>query len=233
MSALIIDIETSGEDWEQIDDQTKTLLKDRITRWHPELEDSAEDSARNELGFSPFTGEIVALGLLDSDTNKGAVYYQAPGKKIADQDQGGIKLSVQTEKEMLEKFWTLSDRYTHFITYSGRTFDIPYIMLRSAIHGVQPKKDLMRGRYLYQQSPNAIHIDLYDQMAFYGAMRIGGLHLACRAFGVETPKDGAIDGAKVAEYYRAGKYQEIAEYNARDLVSTNQLYKKWQKYLAF
>lgn len=233
MSALIIDIETAGEDWDKIDSQTKELLVDRVKKWHPEMGDEAEDSAKDELGFSPFTGEIVALGLLDSDTQKGAVYYQAPKKPIADQEKDGMKLCVQTEKEMLEKFWQLSERYTHFVTYSGRTFDIPYIMIRSAIHDIQPNKDLMRGRYLYQQSPNAIHIDLYDQLSFYGAMRIGGLHLACRAFGIETPKDGEIDGAKVQEYFRAGKYQEIAEYNARDIVSTNALYRKWQKLLAF
>ncbi|HSX42024.1 MAG TPA: ribonuclease H-like domain-containing protein [Candidatus Saccharimonadales bacterium] len=235
MAALIFDIESAGEDWTKIDEHTKKLLVERITRWHPEIEEeTAMESAQNDLGFSPFTGEIVALGVLDSDTDKGAVYFQDNGKKVPDKEIDGVKLTAYSEKEMLLKFWELTDRYTEFVSFSGRNFDIPFIMLRSAIHGIRPKKDLMRGRYLYQQSPQAIHIDLYDQLKFYGAItHIGGLHLACRAFGIETPKDGEIDGSQITEYFRAGKIQQIAEYNARDLHATRLLYKKWKELLAF
>lgn len=234
MNALIIDIETTGEEWKDIDQQTKDVLVNRVTRWHPELEAEAETLAQNDLGFSPFTGEIIAIGLLDADTAKGAVYFQAPNKKVATQEKDGIKLQSRTEKEMLEQFWLLAERYSHFVTFSGRAFDIPFIMLRSAVHGVKPTKDLMRGRYLYQSAPNAVHVDLYDQLSFYGAMnRLGGLHLACRAFGIKTPKDGAIDGAAVPEFYKQKKYQEIAEYNARDLIATRELYQKWQRLLSF
>ncbi len=236
MSALVVDIETAGEDWSNIDDQTKKVLIDRVTRWHPEIDDDdATESAQNDLGISPFTGEIVALGVLDTATSKGAVYYQAPALKS---DPGGavegVKLATLGEKAMLEKFWELSTRYEEFVTFSGRTFDIPFLFIRSAIHNLRPSKDLMRGRYLYQQAPNARHIDLYDQLRFYGSMaHLGGLHLACRAFGIETSKDGEIDGAKVGEYFKAKKYQEIAEYNARDIIATAELYRRWQKFLAF
>jgi len=235
MSALILDIETVGEDWSAIDDQTKKLLADRITRLSPELsEEDPLEQAESNLGLSPYTGEIVALGVLDCDTKKGAVYYQAPDQKVANSDMEGIKLSVTTEKDMLTKFWELSDRYNEYVTFSGRIFDIPYIMIRSAIHGIKPKKDLMRGRYLYQQSPTAIHIDLHDQLGFYGAItKLGGLHLACRAFGIITPKDGEIDGSKVEEYFKNKQFTEIAQYNARDLYSTRELYLKWKQLLAF
>jgi len=233
MSSLIIDIETIGEEWSKIDDQTKKVLVERVKRWHPEMGEDAETTAEGELGVSPFTGEIVALGVLDSETSKGAVYYQSPKERESTEIEG-VKLTVTSEKSMLEKFWALSANYSEFVTFSGRTFDIPYIMLRSAILGIRPAKDLMRGRYLYQQSPNAAHIDLYDQLRFYGSIsHLGGLHLACRAFGIETPKDGEIDGSKVGQYFREGKCKEIAEYNARDLHSTRELYRHWKKYLAF
>jgi DNA polymerase elongation subunit (family B) len=235
MPALIVDIESSGEDWSALDDQTRQLVLNRQKLFHPEMDEAAiEQQAEEELGLSPFTGEIIAIGVLDCDTVKGAVYYQAPNQTIEEKEERGIKLKVSTEKEMLEKFWQLSDKYTHFVTFSGRTFDIPYLMIRSAIHDLRPKKDLMRGRYLYQQNANAIHIDLHDQFKFYGSLtKLGGLHLACRAFGIETPKDGVIDGKSVPGYFQQGKYQEIAQYNARDLLATRELYLKWQKYLAF
>lgn len=234
MSALVVDIETAGEDWQKIDRQTQNALTDRAKKWRPDSEEDPEDTAMSELGLSPLTGEVVALGVLDVETNKGAVYFQAPGQTIALSEHDGVKLCQQTEKELLEKFWQLSERYTHFVTYNGRTFDIPYLMIRSAIHGLKPTKDLMRNRYLTNQAGNAWHIDLFDQFRFYGSLNgFGSLHLACRAFGIKTPKDGLIDGSKVSEYFHAGRYQEIAEYNARDLFATSELYKKWRATLSF
>lgn len=235
MSALIVDIETVGEKWSDIDQQTKDVLTGRVTRFHPEYsEEQVDEIVQSELGATPFTGKIVALGVLDADTKKGAVYYSATEDGAVETEENGVKLKPTTEKEMLELFWKLSDSYTHFITFSGRTFDMPYIMIRSAIHGIRPKKDLMKNRYLNYQSSGSVHIDLYDQLNFYGSFqRLGGLHLACRAFGIETPKDGHIDGSKVGEFYRAGKAHEIAQYNARDLFATAALYEKWQDLLQF
>lgn len=233
MSALVIDIETAGESWDEIDDQTKEILVKRAGYQLPSSDITAEEHAEETLGISPLTGEIVALGVIDTSTAKGAVYYQTGNQKIADEEYRGLKLHSCSEKEMLERFWELSERYTHFVTYSGRTFDIPYVMIRSAIHGIKPKKDLMRGRYIYQQSSSAIHVDLYDQLSFYGAMRLGGLHTVCRAFNIESPKSNGIDGSKVTEYFRQGKYKEIAQYNAGDLFSTKDLYNKWKELLAF
>ena len=234
MSALIVDIETVGEKWEEVDQQTKVVLAGRVLKMHPEYtEEEVEEAALLEMGATPFTGEIVAIGVLDNDTKKGAVYYQAK-EGSEETEENGVKLKPCSEKEMLELFWKLSERYTHFITYSGRTFDMPYIMIRSAIHGIRPKKDLMKNRYLNYQSPGSVHIDLFDQLNFYGSFRsLGGLHLACRVFGIESPKDGSIDGSQVGEFFRAGKALEIAQYNARDLFATAALYEKWQDLLQF
>lgn len=192
MASIVIDIETAGEDWQEIDTKTQEVLIKKASYQTNVTDLTPEEFAQEQLAVSPLTGEIVALGLLDVETSKGAVYYQAPNKSIADEEYQGLKLKVSSEKEMLTRFWELSERYTHFVTYSGRQFDIPYLFIRSAIHGIRPAKDLMRGRYLYQQSPNAVHVDLYDQLSFYGSMRIGSLHTVCRAFGIESPKsDGS------------------------------------------
>lgn len=238
MSALVIDIETAGEDWEKIDDSTKERIVKRIEK----DKDSASLSeaerlelAKQSLGLSPYTGQIVAIGVLDTDTKLGGVYYQAPNTKTESEEISGIKFQVLTENEMLEKFWQLAAKYRQFVTFSGRTFDMPFILIRSAINKIKPIKDLLRGRYLYQQSPDASHIDLYDQLTFYGSFRFvsgGNLHMACRALGIATPKDDEIDGSKVSEFFKAGKYKEIARYNARDLEATTELFAIWQKYLA-
>lgn len=233
---LVFDIETIGEDFENLDDATKESL----TRWIERESENDDDYERaladlkDGLGFSPLTGEIVAIGALDPDTNQGAVYFQAPGKKIKESEEEGIAFKPQTEKQMLESFWKLAERVEVFVSFNGRSFDAPFLMIRSAILGVRPSKDLMRARYLYQQNPNAVHIDLLDQLTFYGAMRRkGSLHLWSRAFGVKSPKESGVTGDDVGRLFKEKKYLEIAKYNVGDLSATAELFKRWQDYLRF
>lgn len=233
---LILDIETVGENFDSLDKATQ----DALTRWIKKESNNegeykvALEDVKNGLGFSPLTGEIVAIGVLDYYKNEGVVYFQAPGEKIADFSEEGITFKQCTEEAMLEKFWDGARRYQHFITFSGRSFDIPFLMIRSAIHGVRPTKDLMRGRYLYQHSPDAIHVDLLDQLTFYGAVRRkGGLHLWSRAFGIKSPKEDGITGDDVGRMFKEKKFIELAKYNVGDLRATRDLYEKWESYLNF
>jgi DNA polymerase elongation subunit (family B) len=232
--ALVIDIETVGEDFDKIDPTTKQILSDRAKRNIATATDDPIELARNQLGLSPYTGMIIVLGVLDTETGKGAVYYQHPGHQTeVPPSQDPVVFRICSEAEMLTNFWKLATRYQEFVTYSGRTFDLPFLMIRSAINNIRPTKDLMRGRYIYQQQASALHIDLYDQLSFYGSMNSGGLHLACRAFGIDTPKVDGIDGAKVGQFFQEKRYREIADYNHRDLLATAELYRRWQKNLAF
>lgn len=233
---LILDIETIGEDFDSLDHATQ----ENLTRWiKKEAEGENEyqhllEDLKNGLGFSPLTGEIVAIGLLDNEKNEGVVYYQAPGEENENITENGITFKQYSEKEMLEKFWEGARKYDCFITFNGRAFDIPFLMVRSAVHGIRPSKDLMRGRYMYQQNGDALNIDLADQLSFYGAVRRkGGLHLWSRAFGIESPKAGGVTGDDVGQMFKDKKYLDIAKYNVGDLRATKALYEKWEKYLRF
>lgn len=233
MPALIFDIETVGENYDALDDSTKDIL----TRWiEKEAENEKEykvqlEELKQGLGFSPLTGEVVAIGVMDYDTKKGAVYYQAPGVDSTVTEEKGIQFKPMAEKAMLEQFWKTALSYKEFVTFNGRGFDVPFLMIRSAIHGIRPTRDLMEGRYLYQQR-SAVHIDLFDQLTFYGSMKKkGGLHLWSRAFGIPSPKAGGVTGDDVSALYREKKFLEIAKYNVGDLVATRELYDKWKTYL--
>lgn len=233
---LVIDIETVGEDFNVLDKATQEVL----TRWiKKESADDEEfkvalEELKNGLGFSPLTGEVVAIGVLDYYKNEGVVYFQAPGERLKETSEEGITFKPMGEKEMLEKFWDGARHYQHFITFNGRGFDIPFLMIRSAIHDIRPTKDLMRGRYISQHNYDAIHIDLLDQLTFYGAVRRkGGLHLWSRAFGIESPKSQGITGDDVGRLFKEKKYLDIAKYNVGDLRATKALYEKWEKYLNF
>jgi len=246
MPQLIIDIETVGEDFDGMDKTSQHML----TRWIEKTAKSEEElhaaliDLKNGLGFSPLTGQIVAIGVLDAESEKGAVYFQAPGKEQVLLEGGrmdsfqvdaeaGIKFKILSEKEMLEKFWELCRRYKEFITFNGRCFDIPFLMIRSAINKVKPTKNLLSNRYLTSQRFDSNHIDLLDQFTFYGAYKPKGysLHMFTRAFGIESPKANGIDGDDVSKLFKEKKFLEIAKYNAQDITATKKLYDYWKNYL--
>ncbi len=234
MSTLIFDIETVGEKWEDIDETSREVL----TRWidktsKTEEEREAEiDDLKNGLGFSPLTGYVVAIGIYDLERKRGAVLYDNKGETKEEGEEHGYILKPRGEKEMLQEFWDIAKKFDTFVTFNGRGFDVPFLVHRSVAHDITPSRDLMEGRYLYQQK-NAKHVDLQDQLSFYGAMfRKSSLHMYCRAFGIESPKAEGVTGDDVAQLFAEKKYLDIARYNVRDVVATTELYEKWVKHLA-
>lgn len=200
------------------DDEYETALKD--------LEDG--------LGFSPLTGQVVAIGVLDAEREKAAVYYQPANVDDTDFEEGNCKYEALSEEAMLKKFWDIATKYEIFVTFNGRGFDVPFLWARSAIHNIKPTKNLMANRYLNYQPWNAKHIDLLDQLSFYGSVRRkGSLHLWTRAFGIESPKAQGVTGDDVRRLFKEGQYKEIAKYNARDLWATLELYRRYQQFFVF
>jgi hypothetical protein len=233
MATLVFDIETVGENWSEFDETTKHIL----TRWADRSAKSAaerevlQSDIENGLGFSPLTGFVVAIGLYDLERNQGVVYYTGLGSGESFKESGFI-YKERTEREMLAEFWEGAEQYDTFVTFNGRAFDAPFLFHRSAVHGIRPTKNLLEGRYPYQQR-SCRHVDLQDELTFFGAMqRRPSLHLFCRAFGIESPKV-EVGGDDVSELFRAKKFRDIATYNARDVVATTELYKRWLQYYSF
>lgn len=235
MPKIVFDIETVGEDFDQMDEVTQNLFRKKAEA----NTDSAEELARElrrikkETVFSPLTAQIVAVGVLDVETEKGAVYYQNLDSS-EEENEKGIKLKPLNEKEILESFWRVAESVDTFISFNGRGFDVPFLMIRSAVHHIRPSKNLLSHRYLNSQSFGAKHIDLMDQLNFYGATwgKVS-LHLACRAFGIKSPKADGVNGDDVTRLFGERKYLEIAKYNTRDLYATAELYRVWKEYISF
>ncbi|HHN65454.1 MAG TPA: 3'-5' exonuclease [Nitrospirae bacterium] len=220
MKRIIFDIETIGMDFDRLDlSQQEYLLRYAET-------DEEIEKVKNDLGLYPITGEIVAIGMLEPDTLQGSVYFQAPGQLIAPFEEDGVRYEAGTERAILENFWQKIKEYDQFITFNGRGFDCPFIMIRSAIHRIKPTRQLMPNRY------NGNHIDLLDQLTFFGASRRRfSLDMWCRAFGIKSPKEEGVSGKDVKELFDAGRFEEIARYCVRDLFATRELFLYWQEYI--
>jgi len=199
--SLIFDIETIGVDFDSLDKTTQ----DSLTRWirRQAGDDKGKYNAlltdlKEGLGFSPLTGEIVAIGVYDTERDKGVVYFQAPDVKTEEYSDANFQFKPKTEKEMIEAFWQGAKKYNTFVSFNGRQFDVPFILIRGAKYKIKPTVNLMANRYLRFQYQSAQHIDLIDQLAFYGAVRRrGNLHLFCQAFGIKSPKASGITGDDV------------------------------------
>lgn len=220
---LVIDIETIGKDFDSFDDMSKEYLL--------KFADTEEkiDEAKEGLAFSPLTGEIVAIGILNPDTGKGAVYFQSPDMPQDILHEDGIEFVSDSEAGILKKFWEAAKHYDQIITFNGRGFDAPYLMIRSAIHKITPTKDLMPNRYSASS-----HIDLLDQLTFYGSVRRKfGLHMWCRAFGIKSPKEEGVTGHEVKDLFNQGRHLDIARYCVGDLHATKELFEYWDKFVRF
>jgi DNA polymerase elongation subunit (family B) len=219
MKKLVIDIETVGIPWEEHDPYVREYLIKGQT------EDGAEETKRAG-GLSPFRGRIVAIGVINIDDRRSCALYEVPGQADVRIEKAGPRTYISgTEKQILEKFWDWFDADARFISFNGRQFDGPFLMIRSAINGVTPKRDLVG--YRYQMHPNC---DLREALNFHGTTNSRqskfNLDLACKAFGVETSKSDEMDGRAVETAYRAGKHREIADYCLEDVRATMELYEK-------
>jgi hypothetical protein len=219
---IVVDIETIGRDFDSFDEITQEyLLK------FAETEDEVQ-AVKEGMGFSPLTGEVAAIGMLNPDTERGVVYYQCPEAVQDPLEEDGIEYIADSEAGILNKFWDTVKHYDQFITFNGRGFDAPFLVIRSAFHKIIPSKELMPNRY------NLSHTDLLDLLTFYGAVRKKfSLHMWCKAFGIKSPKEEGVTGHEVGELFKQGKYLDIARYCVGDLYATRELFNYWNNYIKF
>src|SRR3990167_6965982 len=218
---LIFDIETVGVEFDSLDDTAKEFLL-----FYAESPEEIEN-VKNGLGFSPLTGEVVAIAILNPDTDRGAVYFSAKdgsasgGQKIKEVDENVQYVPCSSEKEVLEHFWESATHYNQFITFNGHSFDCPFVIIRSAILKIKPTKPLIHNRYY-----DAPHFDLYDRLTNFGAVRFKrNLHMWCQAFGISSPKAKGVSGDDVARLYKEKEYLKIAKYCFDDIKATKELYR--------
>ena len=222
MPRLIFDIETVGKDFESLDQTTQEYLLR-----YAETEDE-KDEVKDRLSFFPQTAEIVTIGLFDPDAERGFAFFQTTGQPLLPFEEDSVRYETGTEKEIIEKFWNIMKTCSQFITFNGRGFDCPFILIRSAVHKIKPTRDLMPNRY------NIAHLDLLDQLTFYGASRRRfSLDMWCRTFGIKSPKEDGITGYEVKDLYKSGRHIDIAKYCVGDLRATKELLSYWEKYIRF
>lgn len=222
MSRIVFDIETLGFPLESFDATTQSYLL--------RFADSDEkvDEVKKNLNLHALTAQTLCIALHNPDSRRGKVFFRsdAPDRYVS--PDGTCEYVSATEPEMLSLFWSVVTRYDQFITFNGRGFDCPFLLLRSALLGIRATRNLMPYRYDHET-----HCDLLEQLTFYLAARRFSLDFYCRSFGIESPKSKGITGLDMRALFDGKRFRDIAEYCYGDVLATAELYRRWHDLLSF
>jgi predicted PolB exonuclease-like 3'-5' exonuclease len=122
------------------------------------------------------------------------------------------------EAGMLSDFAEFMTKWKpHLVTWNGRGFDLPVLLLRALRHGISLPWYYQEPDYRDRRSA-AGHVDLADFLADHGAARMTSLHGAARLCGLPG-KDG-IDGSQVEGLFHAGQFEALRQYCLSDVAQT-------------
>lgn len=224
---LVFDIETVGVDFETLSEsQQEFLLRYTESEKDDRKKKELVEESKRYLSLYPYTAKIIAIGLFNTEKERAIVLYENSENDEWIAEEKITKYKPADETQMLKYFWKYAAQAEKVISFNGRNFDLPFIMIRSAINGIKPTKNFLKNRF-----DASHHIDLLEQLTFYGLTKKFNLDFYCHAFGIESPKSKGITGMEVKELYRAGRMKDIAIYCHADVKATFELYKIWNEYL--
>jgi len=224
---LVFDIETVGDEFNTLtESQQEFILRYAEKEHDDELKESKKDEAIRFLSLYPLTAKVAAIGMLNTETEGTMVIYESDEKEEWEVEEKHVKYKGCSEVDMLKYFWKYVQNAEQVITFNGRSFDIPFLMIRSAMLKIKPSRNFLKNRY-----DSKSHVDLLEKFTFYGLTKKFNLDFYCQSFGIESPKSKGVSGMDVKELYNAGKVKEIAVYCRKDVIATFELYKLWNEYL--
>jgi len=217
-TTIAYDIEVAGFRWEEVDEVTRGYLLNRAR------DDEDRQALPERTALLPGLGKICTIGMWNLEKERGLCLMEGEHQDQREWERvPHSDIFRGDEAELLERFWDVVERKRpRLVSYNGRGYDGPILMIRSAQLGIKPTRNLCGPRFSSLQT----HTDLIEILTFFGSWRERfSLDYWCRRFDIESPK-GSIDGSQVARYYREGRIDEIGEYCLRDVRATAQLYEK-------
>ncbi|HEY0193165.1 MAG TPA: ribonuclease H-like domain-containing protein [Kofleriaceae bacterium] len=187
------------------------------------------EPGHGEPAFPPtWAHRIIVIGCLWLDasyrlTRFGVFGDASPPSAGAPATPAELDLRERQLIEELSRF--VGDARTVLVTYNGRSFDLPVLVLRSLCHAVALpwyyRDPDTRSRYR-----EAGHLDLCDWLTDHGAIRAGKLDTFTRLIGL--PGKTGMDGSQVEGLYQAGQLASIQQYCLTDVAQTALLFLRFR-----
>ncbi|MDP6570731.1 MAG: ribonuclease H-like domain-containing protein [Candidatus Marinimicrobia bacterium] len=216
MAYLILDIETIPRP--PLDEEVEEVISKKVQAHIDRTGDDPENAESLIRSTSPFFGKLLCVGLrwLQEDGS-------SRDKVICDANE---EATLQSFFDIINHSGTKGVRFVH---YNGLGFDIPFLIIRAAHHGINIQnynfKDLRRFSY-------KSHIDLMMFLCNWNNYNAISMDVACRSFGIPSPKEGEVKGETVARAFEEGNIDAVNDYVMRDVEATHQLFEKLRKYIS-
>ncbi len=127
-----------------------------------------------------------------------------------------------SEEELIKGFFNWCEKYKpRFVSFNGRTFDLPVLRYRAMKYGVSAPWFYNMGdkwnNYLQRYSIDW-HADLLDMLSDFGASARIRLNEICALLSLPGKLD--TDGGDVQALFDEGKIQDIRDYCETDVLNT-------------
>lgn len=121
------------------------------------------------------------------------------------------------EKDILNQAYTIiGSSSMACVSFNGQGFDIPFCRQRAAIYDLVAPKVLNDVGLKPWSFDDIGNIDCLKVMQGTSPFRMAFSEL-CLMLGVESPKNGSIEGSGVSKAYHEGRIDEIVEYCEKDV----------------
>jgi len=180
-----------------------------------EPEPAAGDAGEGQdKPFAPLVWHrIVSMGVLWLD-------HALRFKRLGTMGEG------KGERDVLSDLHAFMDRHRPvLVTFNGRRFDMPVIVLRSLVNGLAMKWYFTSQDYRRRYEPNR-HVDLCDVASEHGAGRFPSLGDMASAIGL--PGKMGMDGSDVRDVWTAGEIEKVHAYCLMDVVQTGFVLMRWK-----
>ena len=178
-----------------------------IEKWIAEEKPAAVEEALLKTAFDGTYGKIVCIGF--------AVDDKPPHTFCGDDEKYIITSFYQAVQDARQ---TPHCGPLVMVGHNLVGFDLKFLWKRSVILGIRPPMVIP-----FKAKP--WDATVYDTLVEWDKDNRTSLDNICAVLGIPSPK-GELDGSKVWEYFKAGRYDEIATYCAGDVNATREVYRR-------
>lgn len=223
MTDITIDIETIPSQKPGALEFVKKTIKhpgniskqETIDKWYAENLEQATQDAYRKQSFDGLLGEIISIAWAVDDEEPRVVFRSQGESEAGLLKDFFFHLDSITDKHGQRT--VISKWVGHYIT----GFDLRFIWQRCVVNGIKPPVAIPYDAKPWDEKVFDTKVAWTGSGQYSGA---GSLDALCKAFGLDGKGD--IDGSKVYDYWLAGRYEEIAEYNKDDVIKARELYKR-------
>lgn len=217
-AALVLDIETVPTEaamaapYPKADRSPPSNWKDeeKIAGWYVTDEAKWRSERARECALNPRLGRIVVAGF-----------------EVVGEDTHAVNAARTEAHEQFVLSWmweNIAGADGKIVTFNGLTFDVPFFLCRSLVHGIKPTVSIRTVRDWTRRYFYGPHYDVRAVLTGWDNRTTGTLTDWATCFGIECADQ--TKGSDIYALYQAGDFDAIAEHCRTDVATTAALYEK-------